>query len=378
MRPVPNGGGLRANDAERMMGVLLGGLVLLVILATGLWWRFHAEIARALLGEQHLTLRALSLVTHRYDALRFSLEEAAPERVTALKLWQLCSITGSVLRWPIALLIVGLAVLCVLRAPREQYRARFGLDGLQKILARIHPIGHAWIGNDAVLVAPAPPGEALRPLDPALRVEEWIDRYCRTGTVQQRVSAAEAALGKQLGAPWSGPHAATPLIQCLFVAFAWQADRRKKDAVGLLGDLSTALSGQFQKKAPSKPAAIPQALCRSVRLHLERGDWSKAVEITNRHAYTVPALLSLLQYARVRTGVFNPGLFACIQLVDRDLWLALSAVSYPRDGLPNHIISTASCLEASGALEHWRAECEEGSPLSRKHIERSVEALNIL
>jgi len=377
MRSPSSSGGIGRNDAERTIGVLLGGLVLFAILVCGLWYRFHTEISHVLLAEQHLTLRAFSLITHRYDGLRLDLEEALPERVTAAKLWQLFTITGSALRWPLAALIAAMAVLCIRRAPREQYRERLGLDGMQRTLARIHPVGSAFLGNDAVLVAPSPTAQALKPLDPALRIEEWKARYCQGDTQQARSDAAERALGDQLGTVWTSPEEASPIVQTLFVAFALQAERRKKDSAALLGRLSKSFSGCFDKGVPNKPLTVPADISRLVRRYLKRNDWTKARDLTDKHAYSVPALLSLLQFARVQTGIFNPGLFACIQLVDRNLWLALSAVSYPRDGLPRHIVSIASCIEASGALEHWRAECEAGDKLHRKKIERSLEVLEI-
>lgn len=377
MRPNASSGVPARNDTERALGMLLVGLVLLIVLICGLWHRFHTEISRALLAEQHLTLRAFSLVTHRYDGLRLDLEEALPERVTAAKLWQLLTITGSAMRWPLAGIIGALAFLCMRRAPREQHKERLGLDGMQRTLARIHPVGSAFIGNDAVLVAPSPPAQALRPLDPALRIDEWKERYCQGDTQQSRSEAAESALGEQLGERWTSPEQSRPIVQFLFVVFALQAERRKKDAAALLGRLSNSLSGCFDKRAPTNPLAVPADVSRLVQNYLKRNDWNKARELTSNHAYSVPALLSLLQFARVQTGVFNPGLFACIQLVDRSLWLALSAVSYPRDGLPRHIVSIASCVEALGALEHWRAECEAGEKLHRKKIERSMEALQI-
>jgi len=373
--PVNAAPNSRPQDPERLGSLLIGLFVALALLAILLWWKCHTQIASAVLAVQDVELDLIGLFTHRYDGLHANLHEAVPAQVSAGTLWALCTITGSVLRWPVLILILGLAALCFTRAPRELYRKRFGLDGLQEVLAAIHPLGAAWVGKGMKLVAPAPADEPLRPLDPALKRSEWIERYATGATLEDRRRAAEQALVAQLGSRWDGPEAASVVEQAVFLALAFFAQRRKSDAQGVFEELSKSLSGSLRKGAPQYPLRAPSQFMRLLKKRMAQEDLSEALSIADRHAWTRPALLSLLQHARLRAGVVNPGIFAVIQLLDRELWLILSAASYPRDGLPFYVMAIAPCPEAAAALAHWKAECLAGKPLAQPNISSIVKTL---
>ncbi|MBB2156612.1 hypothetical protein HLH33_09875 [Gluconacetobacter diazotrophicus] len=373
-RPDANTG---HNDPARIAALILSVMVLVALIATALWFEFHRQIAVGVLAMGGAELRIISWFTHDYDQTLANLQDADPERVSAATLWTLCTLTGGFFRWPAMGLIAGLAVLCLLRAPRERYREQFGLPGLQKALARIHPIGKAWIGVELPLIRPADPDTALRPMDPALRLSEWQARHLGETKGPARTNAAERALVRQLGGPWRGPENAKPIEICLFMVFALQADRMKTEALELLAVLSSALSGHLNKGAPTEAIPLPPRFVRFLRRKLAGQRWDTARQMTAGHAFSRPALLTLLQHARVRSGVMNPGLFSTVQLVDRELWLVLAAASYPRDRMPLSMMSTAACIEAHAALEHWQAESGAGTPLEEPSIRRSLIAATI-
>lgn len=373
--PVNAAPNSRPQDPERLGSLLIGLFVALALLGILLWWKCHTQIAVAVLALQDVELDLIGLFTHRYDGLHANLHEAVPAQVSAGTLWALCTITGSVLRWPVLILILGLAALCFTRAPRELYRKRFGLDGLQEALAAIHPLGAAWLGKGMKLVAPAPADEPLRPLDPALKRSEWIERYATGATLDDRRRAAEQALVAQLGSRWNGIENASTAEKTLFLSFALFAQRRKEEAQAVLEALSASLAGSMRNGAPSAQLRANRRFEKELDKQLSRESLRDAVAMAEQHAWTRPVLLTLLQHARLRAGVVNPGIFAVIQLLDRDLWLVLSAASYPRDGLPFYVMAIAPCPEAAAALAHWKAECLAGKPLAQPNISSIVKTL---
>lgn len=365
VNPAPN---TRSHDPERIASLLIGVCVGIALFSFLLWLKFHTQIVEAVLFVQGYELRLIGLFTHRYDAVLVNLGDAVPERVSASTLWELCTLTGSVLRWPALVLLVILAALCLTRAPLERHRKRFGLEGMQKALAEIHPLGAAWLGKGLKLVRPSPPEAPLAPLDPALNLEEWRARYVRGNSDAQLRETTLQALEAQLGRPWRGPLEASVAEKCLFVAFSFFIQRRKEEAQSVLENLSVQLKGTLKDGAPSNFAKVSKSFVATLDKQLKKESFRSTLKIAEQHAFTRPALLSLLQEARLKAGVVNPGLFAAIQFLDRDLWLVLSAASYPRDGLPPYVMAIASCPEAAAALAHWKAECLAGRPLTTPQI----------
>lgn len=356
---------------------LIGGIGLACVILTLLaWLRFHTQIAQVILSVQDIELDVIDLFTHRYDQIHDSLHHAVPERISWDTLWRLCTLTGLALRIPAMVLIIALAALCLTRAPRSRYRERFGLDGMQAVLARIHPLGAAWVGGKLSLADPAPPGRALRPLDPALRPMEWLDRYCPGDSgAPDWAQTARDALARQLGQPWTTPKVLPPAELCLFMVFALFGQRRKEEAQHLLEALSRAVAGNLKKGAPAAPVAAPERFVRYLHRIHDANTWDDAIAMANAHAYSRPALLTLLQHARIRSGVVNPGIFCAVQFLDRDLWLALSAPSYPQHGSPPYVLSTTVCVEAGALVEHWQAEGMQGGPIGEPRIGRTFTTL---
>ncbi|MFC7695084.1 hypothetical protein ACFQY5_41465 [Paeniroseomonas aquatica] len=61
--------------------------------------------------------------------------------------------------------------------------------------------------------------------------------------------------------------------------------------------------------------------------------------------------------------MFNPGLFAFVQLIDRPLYMALDSLGAPA-GQPWHrSAAQAAYAEALGAREHWSTERDIGQPV---------------
>lgn len=374
LTPAPN---TRGHDPERMGSLLIGLAVGIGLLLLFLWWKAHTQVTMAVFAIQDVELDVIGLFTHRFDALHRAMLRAHPAEVSAHALWTLCTITGAWLRWPVLVVILVLAGICLTRAPREQHRKRFGLDGLQATLTRIYPAGAAWPGTALPLVDPAPPTKPLRPMDPALKRDEWTARYLGSPIRPGSRARARDILARQLGRPWKGLKGLDDVETALFLALSLFLRRQKDEAQGVLDDLALALAKTRSRGAPETPMAVPKRFRDALQRRLKAADLTEALEVASRHAWTRPALMTLLQMARLRCGVVNPGLFSMIQLVDRELWLVLSAISYPRHDLPLYLMSTTACLEASAAIEHWTAECARGAPIAEPQILSTLDALEL-
>lgn len=371
-----------ANSLQRDTGpghilFLIGSTLFLLCVAGFLLWHFaHTQIVMIVLFEQRLTLLFASLFTDSYAPLLDRMAQADPQKVSAATLWQLLGLTGFLTLIPVLPLFGVLGFLCATRAPRALYRAQFGYDGMKQALAKIHPVGQAWIGYSAKLREPPPPSVPLRPMDPFLRPDEWLARYAgETPGTEAYAQAAQSALAAQLGNRWTGPLALSPVEQCLFMVFTLVCARRGDEAGKLLDALSLSLSGRWNKGEIAAPLTIGPRTVEEFRKSLSAGDWQIGIQIAHQHAWSRTALMTLLQTARRKAGVLNASLFSVIQLVDRDLWLILSALPYPMPGRPTHAVITTACTEAAGALEHWRAECRQQQPLPDPHIAATLDTL---
>lgn len=366
----------RDTDPDHVLLAIIGVILVIACLCLLLWYEFHTQIAILLLAFAGMELHVVSLFTHQYDHILDSLTHAKPDKVSAQTLWDLNTITGRIILFPTLGLFAVLGFLCAVKAPRAIYRQRFGLDDMTKMLATIHPIGQAWVGGKSKLSPPMPAGKPLRPMDPALTPEEWLLRYA-PGSVDEpnTINRAYDTLVRQLGKHWTGPNSLSPVELCLFMTFSLYHARQKDQAQALLEKLSTALSGRWKNGEIRQFIQLDKKFIQQMKTTYDTGSWTIGLEIASRHAYVRPALMSLLQEARRRAGVVNPSLFAIVQLVDRDLWLILCALPYPMPGRPLHAIVTTTCVEAAGAMEHWRAECLDQTPCPDPQLERTLTTL---
>lgn len=366
----------RETGVEQVLFIIGVSLFLLCVAAYILWQEAHTQVVMVILFEQRLILHIVSLFTDSYAPLLNKMSQAEPAKVSAATLWQLLGITGFPTLVPVLVLFVVCGLLCATRAPGTIYRERFGLDGMKQALAQIHPIGRAWIGYSAKLREPAPPSAPLKPMDPFLQPDEWLARYAGDQPdTTAYAQAAQSALTAQLGSPWTDPQALSPIEQCLFMAFTLVCARRGEEAGTVFETLSRSLAGRWDKGEITAPLTIPDHTLKEFRKYLSAGDWQIGMQIAQGHGWSRTVLMALLQAARQKAGVLNASLFSVVQLVDRDLWLILSALPYPMPGRPVHAIITTACTEAAGALEHWRAECRRKQPLHEPNISVTLDTL---
>ena len=114
---------------------------------------------------------------------------------------------------------------------------------------------------------------------------------------------------------------------------------------------------------PEEPLAFdPKTLRLADRVLATVEVTAWAFDVMEKHHFTTPGLMSVLNQARLRSGVLAPAQFAFLKLVDRRLWYALHALGFESDALIAHPHPSMR-VEAIGAGAHWAAERAVGVPI---------------
>jgi len=356
------GGGAYSEDA---LTVVFAVAVLITGSSVMAWLFAKPQVVWVVIETHRAMIDLASIFTSRFDRLAYDLARADPADpgITLDRLYRLAHGVGAFYRWPVVAVLGVLAVL-TFRRSMNPYTRLLDLTGLMREQARTFRFAGAFVGRGLAPVQPAP--GAPRPADPALHPAEWIARFATArGTFEPLLARAE--LARQLGPVWTGCAGAAPHVRCLFAAFALHAARRRDEATELLGDMAASLPRDRDDGpgGPDAPLTVPPALAAKADAILQDPDLLlPCARVAAGHAWTHPAMMSVLTHARQRGGVLNPGMFAFLQLVDRRLYLALDSLGFPIPGEAWHrSAAQAPLIEAAGAREHWAAEREAGAAL---------------
>jgi intracellular multiplication protein IcmP len=363
-----------SNDDQTIFNlivIVIGALLLSYLL----WTNFHGEISADVMVVRHQEIQLLSHLTDRFGRADAQMAQADPYRVTLVDLYGISHAIGRFWRIPACVFIMLLAAICTLQAPPSRFRRAFDMDGLAREQARTFAVARAFVGRKLRLSLPG--HGAPRPADYALTAEEWIERYAVGDETRFEEARALAALVQQLGPRWKGPESGSPAVKLLFAAFALHYADRREDALELLGSASTALATVERDRpdGPQRPLNLPDDLVAySAGLLADPEAFPEARHRAARHAYTAPALMTLLNVARMRHGVLAPAQFAWLKLVDRPLWYALHSLGFETEG-DGRYLHPSPRVEALGARDHWAVECAAGEPVFEPGLTRAIDAM---
>ena len=345
------------------------------VLGWMLWSDYHTEISTGFVQVAHWHIQVIRWFTPAYDQLDAAMLAADPRRMTIYKLREVSVMLGSFFRWPAALLLAGLGVLCFLRAGPARFTRKLDLEALMREQATQFRSTAAFVERKLGIV---PPREGQpRPMDSALHPEEWIERFATIrGSYDD--TAARVDMVRQLGPLWHGVKEAPPHVRVLYAAFALHLLQRRTASLSLLGDMAEALAKPEPGEGPAGPEhpllLPPHVVKHADEVLRDPHVTGTAKAVTALHGYTTPALMNLLTESRRRSGVLAPAQFNCLKLVDRPLWYALHSLGFPAEGLgedrhPNPLI------EAIGARDHWASERAARSALMVPAIDRAAAAV---
>lgn len=353
-------------------------IVILVGLGVGaylLWTNEHTTISAWVMALAHREILWLHPFTHHFDLADREMAGSDPAGVTLQDLHGILRAMGLYVRIPAVAFLAILAFLCAAFAAPSRFKRAFDLDGLLREQVKRFPVAQAFMRRKLALTRLE--AKELRPADYALTTEEWLDRYvCRAGADFDEARATDA-LTAQLGPAWEGPGKATPVVRLLFTAFALHMDEKREAALKLLGEASAALDARKSedKSGPERYLAIPEAVNARVNALLaDPRSFEAAMKVAAQHAHTVPALMTVLNVARLRAGVLAPAQFAWLKLVDRSLWYALQSLGFESEGIGRYAHPNPR-VEAAGVRDHWASERAAMQPLTWPAIARALQAL---
>lgn len=375
MSPHPNPRASWPSNDDQTIFNLIVIAIGTVLLGYLLWTNFHGEISAGVMAVRHQEMQLLGHLTDRFERADTQMAQANPYRVTLADLYGISDAVGRFWRIPACVFIVLLAVICTVRAAPSRFKRAFDLDGLAREQMQSFATASAFVGRRLRLCLPA--AGAPRPADYALTAEEWIERYAVDGASRFDEARASAALVRQLGPRWRGPERGSPAVQLLFAAFALHHAERREDAIELLGAASAALAtvDSAGPDGPGQPLRLPDDLVAySAGLLADPEAFTEARRLAACHAYTAPALMTLLNAARKRHGVLAPAQFAWLKLVDRPLWYGLHSLGFETEG-DGRYFHPSPRVEAFGARDHWAVECAAGEPVFEPDLTRAIAAL---
>jgi intracellular multiplication protein IcmP len=377
MRPQPNPRASWPSSDDNTVFYLLVVVAGSAIGGYLLWQHDHAMISAVVMRLQHWQMRLIHYVTDRYDVADRQVQQAHTDSVSFWQLYGLCRDVGRFFRLPAAAIMFLLGAVCFVCAGPARYRRCFDLSLLVREQARIFRSTAAFVARGLRLTRPAE-GEP-RPADFALTPAEWVERYALGGKGKFDEAAARRELVRQLGPVWHGAEQAPPHVRSLFAIFALHLAGRQLECAEFLGDVSEALSltGKEDPEGPANPLRFPDALVANAdALLLDPELREPGATIARGHAYATPVLMSLLNAARLKSGVLPPAQFAWLKLVDRRLWYALSSLGFETESVGRYLHPNPR-VEAVGARDHWAVERAAGMVLLEPQLDRAIAAIRM-
>lgn len=270
---------------------------------------------------------------------------------------------GNYIRYPIALILVGLAGFLYKSNIILRYKKAHNMSTLRVQEQFNWPAIMPVIKEDLIEqdVNEGPWAMALTPMEFArkhklLRKDDALLDNQLPGmemTAGLRKGDAKRVFTMQLGPYWDGFEHCSPQAYALAAVFMARLNRDKDGANLILHTLDkTYVSGK-----PDFSVARPV---------IKKYQNTEAVqEITAKHAYVLTVMSSLLVAAR-DDGVVPTSEFLWLKPIDRRLWYMLNCVG-----------RQTPYAEVAGAFAHWRAEKELGRRSLVPMIDEAIKALEI-
>ena len=359
-----------------------GGFFLIVtllglsVLSAVLWMNFHGAISAGVMKLFHREMEWLHPFTGRFDLAERQMMSANPDNVRLKDLYGIAHAVGTAVRIRFCCVILALGAVCLWCAPPSRFKRQFDIDALIAEQAKSFPTTAAFVHRRLRLVEPC---KTPRPADYAQTPEEWIALHAIRNDRDFSEADARRALMAQLGPRWQSPENAAPHVRSLFTIFALHLAELRVDAQDLLGLISQALADPFKETGaePASPLVVPATVIAKIDARLATLNFeirSPAERLAGAHAYTHPAIMSLLNESRLKAGVLAPAQFAWLKLVDRPLWYALHSLGFEAESFGRYLHPNPR-IEAAGARDHWAAERIAKRPLTTPDIERALEAV---
>lgn len=347
-------------------------LVLLTIGVLVFWWLDKRYIVSAIFLVRHYEIEMIKggldgvnavlgwmnlpgINEHKLVAWQHFMATADKRTVTFPKVGALSDEVGLWLRYPVILILIGLAAWMFFRNRSGRFQHSYSMDSLKKSEVtnwpQITPIVSLNLLKENLNEGPW--AMAKLPLD-FCKANDLLE--ITIGENNKKVwtikpGLAERLFALQMGSLWKGADALPIHVKALLVAFVARGHRDIKVADDLLIQIA-------------KSSAHGKLNFNGVEALLEKYKDSKIIKwLEKRHAYVGTLMASLLEIARAE-GVLATAEFLWLKPVDRRLWYMLNSVG-----------RQTAVVEVAGLFAHWLAEKRFQRPLRTPMVKEAVTAL---
>lgn len=224
------------------------------------------------------------------------------------------------------------------------------------------------------------PARSKNPNDaPALSPKEFILQSTMVNGEPDE-TAVRNMLVKQLKTPWTKPENLPPHMKALYAAFALKCaddgdwDEKAKNPDSRKNIRQTVQTMQFDINDAFDPVKAEIDLEKLKpwldKIFANNKIMSRAAARAKGHAYAETVLLSVLEFARLRGGVFAPAEFRWVKSIDRSLWYALDDSRPPKESLA--AFSGTFHVEGAGIIAHWLAEKTFRAPIAEPFVDGAL------
>lgn len=264
-------------------------------------------------------------------------------------------IVGAQVKVFVSGIICALAVLIVFKMKGDRYKRRFSLAG-GKGQGPSLAIEQAKLWKTATMGALFDPDGRDKEILPARTPFEWLKlNDISYEDSQLDREGCENAFAKQLGKPWHGVKRAELPVQVLLLLAGMHLTRNKA-AISSRENMSMSWAAGADGTAAMK-AFVESSLANEKLV-------SVIDKVCAKNAYASSAAITMIDFARRKSGVLASSDFIWMRRVDRNLWYALNNVGRRR----------FHC-EGAGAIAHYFAERAAGNALPEPYVEEAVNGL---
>ena len=368
------------NENNTLHNNAIGWGLILAVMGAILWlfWFYYdAEIRSIIRWVRYIEMQFISLFVSSdfnvvfngravnfergvYDTPRFS-----PEDLTFQHLSYFTALAMQPLKYPIILILTGMAAWAYYKGPKTYYRKKLTIDTLIERQMYNFPTITPFVKFNPSTVPPRPPGSPVPAELPAfaeaLGPEEWL-AYNGVQVPDGNVDKESAArhFKKQLRGLWKGPAKLKNYEQILLAAFCLKAARKREQGDEMMGRVAKCWSHDKGLELSKDPKLLKDARAVFKNKDLCGG----TLKICNQHAFTTTALLGALDHARAEGGVLAPAQFVWLRGHDRTLW-------YPLNNLGRQSFH----MESIGAMSHYKSERRTRRPIPVPKVEDAVKTI---
>ncbi len=341
-------------------------LTVLLFITCGLIWYFgHTYIVSFVYKIKLFQAEIISLFTSKLDPTIQQMRVQDLAQVTFQQMQQISTTIGDFVRYPIVIVLAILALLLYFNDVTTRYRRTYTMKSLaeaeQVNWPQIKPIVKLDLisqdidnGPWAMAMTPMQFAKKYKLLqeEPIVLSDQTLRRKARPSVSVIR-NKAKQIFTLQLGRYWESPNVLNDHTKALFAIFAARINRDREQANKLVSQIAVSVdSGKLNF------AGVDDLLNK-------HKDSKHVIEITQRHAFLLTVMASMLETAR-NDGVIATADFLWLKPLDRSLWYMLNSIG-----------RQTPYVEVAGPFAHWLAEKEFGRKIMVPMVDEAVTALEV-